>query len=101
MTTTYIYNDANGDYLGTITRNDNGNGEKTFRASKGFPNPRPLYGLDRLAARPTAPVIVVEGEKSADAAAVIFPDYVVTTSPFGARAADKADWTPLHGRDVT
>ena len=28
---------------------------------------RPLYGLDRLAARPDAAVLMVEGEKTADA----------------------------------
>jgi hypothetical protein len=37
---------------------------------KAAPKPRPLYGLDRLAARPDAPVLVVEGEKAAEAAAV-------------------------------
>lgn len=101
MTVTYIYNDANGSYLGTITRNIDDKGKKTFRASKGFPDPRPLYGLARLAQRPDAPVLVVEGEKVADAAGKIFPDHVCTTSPFGSPNADKADWSPLHGRSVT
>ena len=32
-----------------------------------FPEPRPLYGLDRLAAKPAATVLLVEGEKCADA----------------------------------
>jgi hypothetical protein len=68
--------------------------------SKHFPEPRPLYGLDRLAARPRAPVIVCEGEKSADAAALVFPEYVAVTSPAGAEAARKADWTPLVGRSI-
>ena len=101
MTVTYIYNDASGNYLGTITRNIDDKGKKTFRASKGFPEPRPLYGLARLAQRPNNPVLVVEGEKTADAAGKIFPDHVCTTSPFGAPSADKADWSPLHGRSVT
>jgi putative DNA primase/helicase len=30
---------------------------------KAVPAPRPLYGLDQLAARPDAPVVIVEGEK--------------------------------------
>ena len=34
---------------------------------------RPLYGLDFLAARPDAPVLVVEGELTADAARILFP----------------------------
>ena len=102
MTFTYTYSDAGGAYLGSITRNVNDAGKKTFRASKGFPDPpRPLYGLARLAQRPDAPVLVVEGEKAADAAGKTFPDYVCVTSPFGAQSAAKADWTPLAGRDVT
>lgn len=68
---------------------------------KGFPAPRPLYGLDRLAARPDAPVIVCEGEKTADAAGKVFPDHVAVTSSGGARATDKTDWSPLSGRKVT
>jgi putative DNA primase/helicase len=63
--------------------------------------PRPLYGLDQLAARPDAPVLICEGEKTADAAAVLCPDWVAITSPGGAMAAGKADWRPLSGRRVT
>jgi ABC-type uncharacterized transport system permease subunit len=36
--------------------------------AKAPPEPRPLYGLDRLAARPAAPVLLCEGEKASDAA---------------------------------
>ena len=53
----------------------------------GLPKPRPLYGLDRLAARPAAPVILCEGEKAADAAAALLPDHVAMTSPGGSKAA--------------
>ena len=67
---------------------------------KAFPVPRLLYGLDRLADRPDAPGLVVEGEKAADAAAALFPDHVAVTSPSGSRAAHMADWTPLQGRHV-
>jgi hypothetical protein len=60
--------------------------------------PRPLYGLDVLAKRPDAPVLIVEGEKTADAAAVLFPGFVVVTSSGGNCGAGSADWTPLVGR---
>jgi putative DNA primase/helicase len=66
----------------------------------GFPKPRPLYGLDRLAARPKAPVVVTEGEKAADAAALLLLDHVAVTSPGGSKAAKAADWSPLAGRHV-
>lgn len=62
--------------------------------------PLPLYGLDRLAAHPDAPVLLVEGEKAADAGASLFPDYVAVTSG-GSTSATSADWSPLSGRDVT
>ncbi len=66
-------------------------------------NPTPPYGLyrlDQLAARPSAPVIVCEGEKAADAAQAFFPDHVAVTSPNGAGSALKTDWSPLAGREV-
>ena len=40
------------------------------------------------------------GEKAADAACKLFPDWVVVTSPGGCKAASKADWSPLQGRHV-
>ena len=66
------------------------------------PTPRPLYGLDMLAKQPTLPALVVEGEKTCDAAReLVGTRYVVVTWPGGANAADKVDWRPLRGRDVT
>ncbi|MBZ9859721.1 DUF3987 domain-containing protein [Mesorhizobium sp. CA12] len=75
-------------------------GKREWRC-KGFSEPRPLYGLDRLAVRPEAPVLVVEGEKTADAAEKIYKHFVVVTSPGGSNAADKVDWSHLKGRKVT
>ena len=67
---------------------------------KAFPEPRPLYGLDRLAARPEATVLVVEGEKCADAGHAELPDLVVVSWPGGGKAVRKADWLVLTGRRV-
>ena len=64
------------------------------------PAPRPLYGLDRLALAPAAPVLIVEGEKTADAAAGLFPGFAVATWSGGSKAVSKADWTALAGRRV-
>jgi putative DNA primase/helicase len=64
------------------------------------PVPRPLYGLDRLAKAPTAPVLIVEGEKTADAAAELFSDFAIVTWSGGSKAVSKADWEPLAGRRV-
>ena len=60
--------------------------------------PRPLYWARRKAA---APVLIAEGEKSADAAAKLFPDHACVTWPGGTPNVDKADWSALHGRSVT
>jgi putative DNA primase/helicase len=65
-----------------------------------FPEPRPLYGLDRLAAHPDLPVLLVEGEKCADAAVELLPELVIVTWPGGSKATDKVDWAPLHGRNI-
>lgn len=65
-----------------------------------WPAPRPLYGLDKLAARPAAPVVLCEGEKAADAAGRLLADYVAITSPNGSKSAAKGDWSPLAGRRV-
>lgn len=65
-----------------------------------FPDPRPLYGLDRLAAKPEATVLVVEGEKCADIGDAELPDLAVVSWPGGGKAVDKADWSPLAGRKV-
>lgn len=111
---TWTYQDANGDVLGYVMRFDTEDG-KIFlpltyckhshhgRAEwrwKAWPPPRPLYGLDRLAARLDAPVLIVEGEKAADAAAELLPSYITITSPNGSNAAGKADWIPLAQRRV-
>ena len=58
---------------------------------------RPLYGLDRLAARPGESVIVAEGESCADALAALG---LLATTSGGSDSAGRADWQPLAGRDV-
>ena len=65
---------------------------------KAPPAPRPLYWARQL---PGAPVLIVEGEKAADAAARLFPTAAVCTWPSGCKAIGKADWSPLAGRRCT
>ncbi len=74
-------------------------GNDGWRA-KGFPTPRPLYGLDTLATDPAKPVLVVEGCKTANAAASLFPRYSTVSWPGGCKADGRTDWLPLSGRDV-
>jgi putative DNA primase/helicase len=81
----------------TLCQDAQGNREWRWR---GYPPLRPLYGLDRLSERPDAPILIVEGEKTADVALAHFPDHVAITSPGGSKAVDKAAWTPSKGRHV-
>ena len=46
-------------------------------------------------------MLVVEGEKAADAAKAIFPDMVAVTSQGGSAASNKSDWSSMRGRNVT
>lgn len=62
------------------------------------PDPRPLYRLDELTQRPDEPVVIVEGEKCADAVAEL--GWLATSVMGGAQAVGKADLTPLAGRTV-
>ena len=112
----WLYRDAKDGRICFIVRYNKANGEKAFRPRtwcknrqtgkeewrwKHVPDPRPLYGLELLAQRPNASVIVVEGEKCAEAARRIFPDHVVVSPMNGARSPHEADWSPLQGRDIT
>jgi putative DNA primase/helicase len=64
-------------------------------------DPRPMYGLQFLTMYPNRPVLLVEGEKAADAARQFAGHvYVVMTWPGGAQAWKKVDWSAIAGRKV-
>ncbi len=121
-TARWAYRDAAGALIGYILRfnlawggkevspqtfcSDNATGECSWRWLS-FGKPRPLYGLDLLAANPKAQVLGVEGEKAADAARARFlaagvpvSKLVVVSWPGGGKAIKHVDWTPLHGRSL-
>lgn len=111
---TWCYKDEHGRVLGYILRFDGSAGKKEIRPltyhvdgegrggweMKAFPDPRPLYNLNLLAVNGDAGVVLVEGEKSADAVATLFPDRVAMTASGGANAVGKTELTPLAGRNV-
>lgn len=69
---------------------------------KQFDAARPLYRLPALLAQNSKRVLVVEGERTADAAVKLFGNsFEVTTWSGGSKAASKTDWKPVSGRDVT
>lgn len=62
---------------------------------------KPIYGLEKLAQNPEKPILIVEGEKTADAASKLLPEHVVVSWLGGAQAVDKVDWSKLNGRVVS
>lgn len=115
-TRTWMYRDAKGGRIGYVCRFDKPEGGKevvplTYWVNRetgemkwryaSFSRPRPMYGLDKLAVKPDAQVLIVEGEKAADAAQKLFGDKLVVVSwPGGGKAVKFVDWSPLKGRRV-
>ena len=78
------------------------NGARIWRY-KAFAEPRPIYGLDRLArfAPDVASAIVVEGEGKADALWHALGETMpVLGWPGGCKVPHLVDWSPLAGRRV-
>jgi len=108
----FPYRTTDGELLGYVVRVEFDDGKKvtpTLRfvrlpdgtetwAAVPFDRPRPLYALDRLT---DGQVVVVEGEKAAEAAARLLPQVLpVVTWPGGTQGVKHADWRILAGRPV-
>ena len=108
---TWDYRTAEGRIAFSVYRFDTDNGKETRPVSynpekqdwqwKLPAPPLPVYHLDLLTENQDTCVVVVEGEKAADAASELFPDYISTTSASGSSNALKSDWSPLYGREVS
>jgi putative DNA primase/helicase len=96
------YLSADGDLIACVYRYDPPEGKQyrpwdAKRRKHQAPTPRPLYNQPDMAA--SNEVVLVEGEKSADA--LIERGVCATTSMNGANAPiDKTDWAPLCGKHV-
>ena len=96
------YHDQSGNLIACVYRYETADG-KEFRPwdvkarSTKAPSPRPLYNQPQI--KDADVVVLVEGEKAADA--LISSGIVATTAMNGANApVDKTDWTPLYGKQV-
>ena len=114
----WTYRDAAGRTLMHVCRFDKPDGEKDIKPQtwrrladgshrwmwRGWPNGerKPLYGMDVLAKKPDATVVIVEGEKSADAFNRLFADMpgVAVAWLGGTNTAKAVDVSPLKGRRV-
>ena len=102
VTAKWDYRDGNGNLLACVYRYDPPDG-KQFRPwdvlarKMKAPSPRPLYNQPGM--RAVEEVILVEGEKAADA--LIGLGICATTAMNGAGApVEKTDWSPLSGKRV-
>lgn len=102
--TYWTYHDSLGEPVGLVVRWDRANGKDIRPVARfgddwrilAMPAPRPLYGLPGLATAQR--VLVVEGEKAADAARLL--GFTATTSSGGSQAAAMTDWQPLAGKEI-
>jgi len=101
-TAKWDYRDQHGKLIACVYRYDTPNG-KEFRPwdvlarAMRVPDPRPLYNQPQIAS--ASHIILVEGEKAADA--LIIEGLVATTAMNGAQApVGKTDWSPLKGKQV-
>jgi len=109
-TLAHLYKSADGGAYGYVLRMDMNDGRKITPkimwcerpgvdpgwSHYEFPEPRPLYGVERITTR--GQILVVEGEKTADAAQALLKMHTVTWG--GTSVVDKTDWSPLAGRDI-
>ena len=104
----WCYRTATGAPLGWICRYETPKG-KVFAQyrwldggwqAKSLPKPRPIYNLDKLAVSGDLRVMVVEGEKCADAVAALGFKQPATCWIGGAGNVKHSDWEPLRGRKI-
>jgi hypothetical protein len=59
------------------------------------------YGIEKLDHDPSKPILIVEGEKTADSAQKMLPEYNVLTWSGGASNVNKTNWQCLGGKEIT
>jgi hypothetical protein len=75
-------------------------GERNWKPQGFFGDEKLPYSLEKLAQDPTKPILVVEGEKTADAAQKLLPEYHVLGWIGGAASINRTNWGCLVGREV-
>ena len=111
--TRYPYRNKAGQLIGYTVRFNLENGDKKVipltycKNGKGqqwrwqsFDKPRPMYGLEKLSARPNIQAFVFEGEKSTDVAQKTLPFAVCVSWIGGSKGTKYIDFSPLKGRKV-
>lgn len=104
----WTYRDAEGQTIGYVVRfefMDQGklkkdtipmrciDGRWTWKGWKG--ETPPIYGIEHMKRRPNAPLLIVEGEKSCDAARILFPERLCLSWQGGSKKVKQVDWRPV------
>jgi putative DNA primase/helicase len=110
---TWTYRTAQGERVGIICRFDVEGGKEVMPITwcrhdsgregwrwKAFAKPRPIYKADAVAAFQPLPVLIVEGEKAAEAAQRLLPHLICVTWAGGSKAVELTDWSLLDHRKV-
>lgn len=105
--TSYTYFDLNANQICQVRRtHDKKITQWTIHdnewVAKGLPAdiPKPLYNVLDLLKKPDAPILLVEGEKTCEAAKILFPDMVAMTWLGGSGTAKKANLDLLENKTV-
>lgn len=109
------YQDINGNIICYTVRKLNSKGKKYFvpwtfqknewvmewlKDERGNSLPKPIYNIRSLVLNPSKPVLIVEGEKTADAGADLFPEFNVITWMGGAQAIKSVLLDVLKDKDI-
>jgi ATP-dependent exoDNAse (exonuclease V) alpha subunit len=78
---------------------ENKHGVRSWRA-KGLGDERCLYNEQKLH-NSNKPVLIVEGEKTADVAQSLYPEFDVVSWSGGVNGFNKTNWNILHSKQVT
>lgn len=108
-TRTWVLLDLDGEEIARHVREDFDDGSKEVKWKRGGKwglggvklRDMPLYGSEKLRERPEVPVVLTEGEKAADAAGKLLPDYVAIGTVTGAESAPSVEvLSCLENREV-
>lgn len=104
------YRTFDDELLGYSVRKPKPDGEKgflpwSFQNNKWIPKwykseTKPVYNCQLIKKHPDKSILIVEGEKAADAATKLLPDFVCVTWMGGGTSAGKIDTTHLEGKKV-
>ncbi|WGD29876.1 DUF927 domain-containing protein [Ancylobacter sp. WKF20] len=92
--------DVDPEHVAHITYCDLGPGKRAAWRMKPMPAPRPMFNLPAILSRPDAPVLICPDEWSVEAATMLMPDMVATTTAHDTKSPALTDFSPIIGRSI-